>query len=354
MCREVRRATPLIRCSSSKKNLIICSRCESHYIRAEILKRDGLTSAGDKSSGAKSASTSSPADTRILPVETRDSHSSPSECASVGFLSEAREDRDINKDAFLQQEAPPSVSMLEAQLNEKSIELEAQVTDNQVLQQQLNQKTNESKGLEETITALKQEVSDAHDLKDIGDLNTETENTTINDSSDMLFQQAQAFEIDQLKETVNKLTESNVQLEAENKILAEESSYAKELAAEAAVELKALTEEIMKLMNHNEKLSAELTGEKHSSVGRKTMGPTKRKKEQSPTQLELKRELALSKERELAYEDILSEKYNRETELQEIVNQSKQREAYLENEVANMWILIAKLKGSQEDGSFEI
>lgn len=49
--------------------------------------------------------------------------------------------------------------------------------------------TNESKGLEETITALKQ-VSDTHDLKNIGELITETENTTINDR-DMLFQQAQ-------------------------------------------------------------------------------------------------------------------------------------------------------------------
>lgn len=163
----------------------------------------------------------------------------------------------------------------------------------------------------------------------------------------------QAFEIEQLKETVNKLTESNKQLEAENKILADESSYVKELAAEAAVELQALTEEVIKLMNHNEKLSAELAGEKHSPAGRKTMGPTKRKKDQSPTQLELKRELALSKERELAYEDILSEKYKKESELQEIVNESKQREAYLENEVADMWILLAKLKSSQDSG-FEI
>ncbi|PWA71634.1 Kinesin, motor domain-containing protein [Artemisia annua] len=138
-------------------------------------KRDDLTSAGDKP---------------IIPVETRHSYSSPSECTSVGFLSEAREDRDINKDAFLQQEAPLSASMLEAQLNESAIELEALVTDNQVLQEKLNQKTNESKGLEETITALKQEVSDTHDLKNIGELITETENTTINDR-DMLFQQAQ-------------------------------------------------------------------------------------------------------------------------------------------------------------------
>lgn len=60
----------------------------------------------------------------------------------------------------------------------------------------------------------------------------------------------------------------------------------------------------------------------------------------------MKRELAMSKERELSYEAALTEKDKREAELQRRVEESKQREAYLENELANMWVLVAKLKKS--------
>ncbi|KVI08395.1 Kinesin, motor domain-containing protein [Cynara cardunculus var. scolymus] len=318
-------------------------------------KRDSisrtLTSASDKSSGAKSTSTpSTPGDNRILPTESRHSYSSPSECTSFGFFSEARQDREINKDVFLQQEASPtsiktidqidllkeqqrilsgevakhftalkrlseeatrdtnkesikSVPNLEAQLNGKSFELEIQAADNQEIQEQLNEK---------------------------------------------------ALEIEQLKQQVAKLSESKDQLEAQNKSLAEECSYAKELAADAATELKALSEEVVKLMNHNERLGAQM----NSPAGRRTTGPTKnaqrnsmihtRQKEGiSPNQLELQRQLAVSKERERAYETMLSEKDQRESELQQTVMESKQREAYLENEVANMWMLVARLKRSQ-------
>lgn len=79
------------------------------------------------------------------------------------------------------------------------------------------------------------------------------------------------------------------------------------------------------------------------------MGPTKnvRKKEPSPTQSELKRELAISREREMSYEAVLSEKDQIESNLQKTVEECKQRESYLENELANMWVLVAKLKKSQ-------
>ncbi|KAK8593438.1 hypothetical protein V6N12_045519 [Hibiscus sabdariffa] len=60
----------------------------------------------------------------------------------------------------------------------------------------------------------------------------------------------------------------------------------------------------------------------------------------------LKKELAMSKERELSYEAALVDKDNREAELQRKVEESKQREAYLENELANMWVLVAKLNKS--------
>ena len=65
----------------------------------------------------------------------------------------------------------------------------------------------EYKGLQETIIALKEQLSNSHDLRNNatkvraqhysettslqGELHTETENTRINDSADMLLQQAQ-------------------------------------------------------------------------------------------------------------------------------------------------------------------
>lgn len=158
-----------------------------------------------------------------------------------------------------------------------------------------------------------------------------------------------------------ELTESKEQLEVRNQKLVEESSYAKGLASAAAVELKALSEEVSKLMNQNERLAAELAASKNSPTQRRS-GSTVRngrresqiKQDQVGLVSEMKRELAVSKEREHSYEAALNEKDKREAELQRRVEESKQREAYLENELANMWVLVAKLKkshGTETDSS---
>jgi len=156
---------------------------------------------------------------------------------------------------------------------------------------------------------------------------------------------------------VEELTASKDQLEVRNQKLAEESSYAKGLASAAAVELKALSEEVAKLMNHNERLSAELAASKNSPIPRRTSGTAQngrresqvrlRRNDQGVSNSDVKRELALSKDRELSYEAALLEKDQKEVELQRKIEESKQREAYLENELANMWVLVAKLKKSQ-------
>ncbi|KAI3518767.1 hypothetical protein L1887_07579 [Cichorium endivia] len=86
-----------------------------------------------------------------------------------------------------------------------------------------------------TSEALQQEVTSSGNY-------TETENTTI---------KAQAIEIEQLKQKLAMITESKEQLECENKRLKEESSYANELASAAATELKMLSEQVVKLMNHD-------------------------------------------------------------------------------------------------------
>lgn len=181
----------------------------------------------------------------------------------------------------------------------------------------------------------------------------------------MLTQTLSAFlilkgtKIEELKQKAEELSKSKEQLELRNRKLAEESSYAKGLASAAAVELKALSEEVAKLMNQNEKLAAELATQKSPVAQRNKTGTTTnvrnngrreslvKRQEQDSSSMELKKELRMSKERELSYEAALVEREEREAELERMVDESKQREANLENELANMWVLVSKLRSSQ-------
>lgn len=269
------------------------------------------------------------------------------------------------------QEETVSVAELLVQLNEKSFELEVRAADNRIIQDQLNQKTHECENLQEAIVSLKQQLSDALDQKNqspsvahsrlsetkslLVELRAEKDSVALKDAKEALLLQAQAREIEEFHKKVTELVETKEQLELRNQKLAEESTYAKGLASAAAVELKALSEEVAKLMNHNEKLAAELAAQKSSSTQRKPSVAMRngrrdahlRRNEQNVLSADMKRELALSRERELSYEAALVERDQREAELQSKVEESKQREAYLENELANMWVLVAKLKKSQ-------
>ncbi|KAH7554253.1 hypothetical protein JRO89_XS12G0145500 [Xanthoceras sorbifolium] len=301
-------------------------------------------------------------------------------------------------------EVSQSIAELAAQLNEKSFELEVKAADNRIIQEQLNQKICECEGLQEMVASLKQQISDALELRNLSPVASYSQRFTemksvhsenrmdkeipvLHDTKDDLLYKAQVnatmivvlvggniflssrvvherfqiaglgigeiTEIEELNQKVTELTESKEQLELRNQKLAEESSYAKGLASAAAVELKALSEEVAKLMNHNERLAAELAATKSSPTQRRTStvrngrrdGQMKRH-DQAGSPSDLKRELALSREREHSYEGALLEKDQREAELQRKVEESKKREAYLENELANMWVLVAKLKRS--------
>ncbi|RWW09239.1 hypothetical protein GW17_00027282 [Ensete ventricosum] len=162
-------------------------------------------------------------------------------------------------------------------------------------------------------------------------------------------------EVQELKQKVSELSDAKSQLEARNQKLAEESAYAKGLASAAGVELKALSEEVTKLMNHNERLAAELASMRNSGQRRLSNGPKNTKRDGHVKRHEpiIKRELTVSREREL--EAALKEKEKREAELQKKVEESKQRETFMENELANMWVLMAKLKNAQgnEPGDLE-
>ncbi|KAB2066112.1 hypothetical protein ES319_A09G136800v1 [Gossypium barbadense] len=258
-----------------------------------------------------------------------------------------------------------TVAELVAQLNEKSFELEVKAADNRIIQEQLNRKICECEGLQETVASLKQQLSDALESPNVHSKASYSQQIKMNGlqmdkevaapkeiSRDLLIK-TQVTEIEELKHKVVGLTESKDQLESQNHKLAEESSYAKGLASAAAVELKELSEEVAKLMNKNERLMAELAAAKNPPTQRRTSTVRNGRRESLTKQHDqvgsssyLKRELAMSKERELSYEAALLEKDQREAELQRKVEESKQREAYLENELANMWVLVAKLKKS--------
>ncbi|XP_068494225.1 kinesin-like protein KIN-7K, chloroplastic isoform X3 [Phaseolus vulgaris] len=267
-----------------------------------------------------------------------------------------------------------NLAELLTQLNEKSFELEVKTADNHIIQEQLHQKIRECESLQETVCSLKQQLADALELsnlrpildhsqhfsvtKDYHDESyLEKESAMMTNSDEKILLQQQANEIEELKHKLAELTESEEQLELRNQKLAEESSYAKGLASAAAVELKALSEEVAKLMNQNERLLNEQAVLKNSPAQRRSSGTGTvrngrreshvRRNDQGGLNSDIKRELALSKERELSYESALLDRDHKEVELQRTIEESKQREAYLENELANMWVLVAKLKKSQ-------
>ncbi|XP_031496961.1 kinesin-like protein KIN-7D, chloroplastic isoform X2 [Nymphaea colorata] len=262
-------------------------------------------------------------------------------------------------------ELSQSFADLAVQLTEKSFELEVKSADNRVMQEQLQEKVRECEELQENIASLKQQLSDALTAIDANAKAAQVSSVEAICQRDFSLDESkkgftsesfvQSQVIDELNQRIQKLTEEKCQLETRNQKLAEESSYAKELASAAAVELKALSEEVTKLMRNNEKLTTEIASLKTPPPRRVSGGTINSKKHglvkqqnQGPSLAEVKRELASSRERELSYEAALVEKEQKEAQLQKMIEESKERESYLENELANMWVLVAKLKKSRE------
>ncbi|KAF6149343.1 hypothetical protein GIB67_016881 [Kingdonia uniflora] len=295
--------------------------------------------------------------------------------------------------------------------------LQVKGADNRIIQEQLNQKICECQALEETISVLKEQLSDTLEVKNSSHTIHPSQNFTngrdlqedicmnrecrfsedANEESLLQTQvqffnyfllqisvpkelkacngskNAEADEIEELKHKVDELTEAKQQLETRNRKLAEESSYAKGLASAAAVELKALSEEVSKLMDLNERLTTDLAASKNSSknlttqrrpngvatrnngvrkdsnlVKRNDQGGSRPSPAEDIKRREREREISLS------FEAALLEKERNEEELQKKVGESKQREEYLENELANMWILVANLKNGHEVNDHDI
>lgn len=258
--------------------------------------------------------------------------------------------------------SPPYAALVE-QLNEKTFELEVKTADNRVIQDQLQQKICECEELHETVTSLRQQLSQAFDRRNSFSTNSaqysieemnlhglirRKESLQSNESNSELQQAHTEIEIEDLKHKVLELKEANSHLEAQNQKLAEESQYAKGLASAAGVELKALSEEVTKLMNLNERLTNELTLLKNSSHRKPINGQriTRGNVQVKRHDLTNKRDLNPSNERERTLQLALMEKEQRETELQRKLEEFKQKEAFLENELANVWVLMAKQKKS--------
>lgn len=185
----------------------------------------------------------------------------------------------------------------------------------------------------------------------------------------------QEIENEKLKLEQVQLSEENSGLHVQNQKLSEEASYAKELASAAAVELKNLAGEVTKLSLQNAKLEKELMAARDQAntrnsvvqivngVGRKYNDARSGRKGRISGRAnenfgvgmdefeswnldanDLRMELQARRQREAALEAALSEKEFLEDEYRKKVEEAKKREASLENDLANMWVLVAKLK----------
>ncbi|CAN1730259.1 Kinesin-like protein KIN-7E, chloroplastic [Linum perenne] len=182
---------------------------------------------------------------------------------------------------ILEQRMLGSIGMTAPNSNEIS---EIKSADNRILQEQLQLKLSENTELQETVLLLRQQLSSSSDKgsslhqdaesyeesyfdestpKSVMSMNRafSHDESRLCNSSQVFVQAAQ---IENLKQEKLKLTEEKEGLENECQKLAEEASYAKELAAAAAVELRNLAEEVTKLSYQNSQLAAELSDTKEA------------------------------------------------------------------------------------------
>ncbi|KAF6160532.1 hypothetical protein GIB67_019472 [Kingdonia uniflora] len=172
-------------------------------------------------------------------------------------------------------------------------------------------------------------------------------------------------EIEELKQKVQlqdikneKLRLENVHLIEEKKgllvqsqRLAEEAIYAKELASAAAAELKNLAGEVTKLSLQNSRQAKDVLAAQEMGFLRGSGMQNGRKYPDSKgdglklaRKDDAKMELQVRKQREEALEAALFEKGLAEEDYKKKFDEAKKREAALENDLANMWVLVAKMK----------
>ncbi|KAF0902588.1 hypothetical protein E2562_018082 [Oryza meyeriana var. granulata] len=247
------------------------------------------------------------------------------------------------------------------QLNEKAFKLEVKMADNKIMKDQLEQKARKCQEFQEAITDLKGKFSQA--LEDnvlLSERIIFQHNTDIvheagsqahkgkplpRDVSDEFLKKALQAEIDELKQSVSELSEAKAQLDSRNQKLLEESTYAKGLVLVTGVELKSLSIKVSKLMKQNERLASQLASGRNSTQRRVSHGPRGARRESHIKRYEPanRGDMNPCSGREQALEAMLMEKDQRQ-ELHTKIEESKQKEAFLERELANMWAVLANLK----------
>lgn len=252
-----------------------------------------------------------------------------------------------------------TVSKLTTQCSQKGFELELKTADNRILQEQLQEKSAENTRLHEQVILLQQQLNS---------MNANTQHShseqVISPELDEWKNKSKSQEIENKKLSQERahLREENRGLLSQNQKLADEASYAKELASAAAVELKNLAAEVTKLSMENARQAKELAAaqqmlysssrggnrkNEQAKFGRRSR-PQSRGADDSeswnPEIDEMKMELHSRKQREAALEAALAEKEVVEEEYRRKYEEAKRREVALENDLANMWVLVAKLK----------
>ncbi|KAE9616488.1 putative plus-end-directed kinesin ATPase transcription factor C2H2 family [Lupinus albus] len=268
-------------------------------------------------------------------------------------------------------EIQQTITRLMTQCNEKAFELEIKSADNRVLQEQLNNKCSENRELHEKVKLLEQQLATVSS----GTSFVLDDHHPYGEHIDGLKRkiQSQETENENLKLEQVQLSEENSGLHVQNQKLSEEASYAKELASAAAMELKNLAGEVTKLSLQKTKLEKDLMAARDlvntrnavvqtvNGVNRKYDANFGRKGRiscrgneisgagldefESWSQVDgLRIELQARKQREEALEAALAEKEFVEEEYRKKAEEAKKKEASLENDLASMWVLVAKLK----------
>ncbi|KAL3350789.1 hypothetical protein AABB24_023289 [Solanum stoloniferum] len=272
-------------------------------------------------------------------------------------------------------EMQQTLMKLMTQCSEKEFELEIKSADNRILQEELQNKCLENKELQETICNLEQQLAAVKVEKSY----PSTEQGLLSDKYiDDLEKKIrlQDIENDKLKLELVQSVEESSGLRIQNQKLFEETSYAKELASAAAVELKNLAGEVTNLSIQNTKLEKELLAARQALNSRSIIAQTGivrhrkhgenlwqgRRSRVSDRESEvpgvvrdgfgtwdldtkdLKMELQARKQREAVLEAALVEKEILEDEYRKKVEEGKRREATLENDLANMWVLVSQLR----------
>ncbi|KAI7730530.1 hypothetical protein M8C21_006243, partial [Ambrosia artemisiifolia] len=243
---------------------------------------------------------------------------------------------------------------LMTQCDEKDFELEIKTADNRILQEQLQNKCSENKELQERNTLLEQQLAAAQSEKAMQSSRHHGSEENIDELRKKI--KIQEVKSEKLKREHVKILEENSGLSVQNQKLSEEASYAKELASAAAVELKNLAAEVTKLSLQNAKLEKELVaarGGNRPKPGRNGRLSGWVNDEFDLDLEDLRRELHTMKQREVNLEAALAEKERSENEYMKKAEESKKKEAILENDLANMWVLVAQLKKEVNEGHVE-